>query len=158
MTTEALLSRQLLGWPRDFPPLIKGVGMISAHLQESGDRNIYYWYYATQLLHNMKGPKWERWNLKIREGLIGTQIKNGTCADGSWDPFDPAPDLWSRHAGRLYLTSLSVLTLEVYYRYLPIYRTADEGLEMQGDAVKPDEEAKKGGELGKNADDAVKAK
>ena len=33
MTTEALLSRQLLGWPRDFPPLIKGVGMISAHLQ-----------------------------------------------------------------------------------------------------------------------------
>ena len=37
MTTEALLSRQLLGWPRDFPALIKGVGMISAHLQESGD-------------------------------------------------------------------------------------------------------------------------
>ena len=30
MTAEALLSRQLLGWPRDFPPLVKGVGMISA--------------------------------------------------------------------------------------------------------------------------------
>ncbi len=73
MTAEALLSRQLLGWPRDFPPLVKGVGMISAHLQESGERNIYYWYYATQLLHNMKGPAWERWNAKIREGLISMQ-------------------------------------------------------------------------------------
>ncbi len=80
MTTEALLSRQLLGWPRDFPPLNKGVGMISAHLQESGVRNIYYWYYATQLLHNMKGAKWERWNLKIREGLISMQVKDNTCA------------------------------------------------------------------------------
>ena len=96
MTTEALLSRQLLGWPRDFPPLVKGVGMISAHLQESGDRNIYYWYYATQLLHNMKGDKWERWNLKIREGLISMQVKDGTCAQGSWDPFQPQPDLWGR--------------------------------------------------------------
>ena len=64
MTTEALLSRQLLGWPRDFPPWSRGSGMISAHLQQSGERNIYYWYYATQLLHNMKGDKWERWNLE----------------------------------------------------------------------------------------------
>ena len=132
MTAEALLSRQLLGWPRDFPPLIKGVGQISAHLQESGDRNIYYWYYATQLLHNMKGDKWERWNLKIREGLISMQVKDGTCAQGSWDPFQPQPDLWGRTAGRLYLTSLSILTLEVYYRYLPLYRSYDD------DQDKPD--------------------
>jgi hypothetical protein len=136
MTTEALLSRQLLGWPRDFPPLIKGVGMISAHLQESGVRNIYYWYYATQLLHNMKGPRWERWNLKIREGLIRLQVKNGTCAEGSWDPFEPEVDLWSRHAGRLYLTSLSILTLEVYYRYLPIYRSFDDDQEKPDTAMK----------------------
>ena len=93
MTTEALLSRQLLGWPRDFPPLVKGVGMVSAHLQEAEERNIYYWYYATQLLHNMKGERWELWNLKIREGLIGMQVKDGTCAQGSWDPFQPQPDI-----------------------------------------------------------------
>ncbi len=125
MTTEALLSRQLLGWPRDFPPLVKGVGMISAHLQESGDRNIYYWYYATQLLHNMKGEKWERWNLKIREGLIGMQVKDGTCARELGPVPAPAGYLGA-HAGRLYLTSLSILTLEVYYRYLPLYRSFDE--------------------------------
>ena len=136
MTTEALLSRQLLGWPRDFPPLVKGVGMISAHLQESDVRNIYYWYYATQLLHNMKGERWERWNLKIREGLISMQVKDGTCAQGSWDPFLPQPDLWAGHAGRLYLTSLSILTLEVYYRYLPIYRSFDEDQEKPDTAMK----------------------
>ena len=126
MTTEALLSRQLLGWPRDFPPLVKGVAMISADLQDSRERNIYYWYYATQLLHNMKGDEWERWNLKVREGLISTQVHDNTCADGSWDPFRPARDHWSGAAGRLYLTSLSILTLEVYYRYLPLYRSFDE--------------------------------
>jgi hypothetical protein len=136
MTTEALLSRQLLGWPRDFPPLIKGVGMISAHLQQSGDRNIYYWYYATQLLHNMGGDKWQRWNLKIREGLIGMQVKDNSCAQGSWDPFLPQPDLWGRTAGRLYVTSLSILTLEVYYRYLPMYRSYDEDQAKPESAMK----------------------
>jgi hypothetical protein len=136
MTTEALLSRQLLGWPRDFPALVKGVGMISAHLQEADERNIYYWYYATQLLHNMGGAKWERWNLKIREGLIGMQVKDGTCAQGSWDPSQPQPDRWAGHAGRLYLTSLSILTLEVYYRYLPIYRAFDEDQEKPAAAMK----------------------
>ena len=49
---------------------------------------------------------------------------------GSWDPSNPRPDHWGEAAGRLFQTSLSILTLEVYYRYLPLYRTADsEGLE-----------------------------
>jgi len=126
MTAEGLVSRQLLGWPRDFPALVKGVGQVSAHLQEGGDRNIYYWYYATQLLHNMRNEQWDRWNPKIREGLIALQVNDDTCAKGSWDPFSPVPDIWAERAGRLYLTSLSILTLEVYYRYLPLYRTADD--------------------------------
>ncbi len=116
--------------------------MISAHLQESVDRNIYYWYYATQLLHNMKGDKWERWNLKIREGLISMQVKDSSCAQGSWDPFLPQPDLWGRMAGRLYLTSLSILTLEVYYRYLPIYRSFDEDQARPDNAMKAKDDDK----------------
>jgi hypothetical protein len=143
MTAEALLSRQLLGWPRDLPALVKGVGQISADLQSSGERNIYYWYYATQLLHNMHNDQWERWNLKIREGLISMQVKEEGCAHGSWDPFSPAPDRWAAlSAGRLYLTSLSILTLEVYYRYLPLYRTYDEEQKTPGIAMKPGAEPK----------------
>ncbi|MGP0062091.1 MAG: prenyltransferase/squalene oxidase repeat-containing protein [Isosphaeraceae bacterium] len=126
MTAEALLSRQLLGWPRNYPPLVKGAAAIAADLDTNNTRNIYYWYYATQLLHNMKNEDWERWNLKVREGLIGMQVKEDGCAQGSWDPLLPAPDIWGLRAGRLFVTSLSLLTLEVYYRYLPLYRGYDD--------------------------------
>ena len=36
---------------------------------------------------------------------------------GSWDPSGP----WGRYGGRLYSTAISTLTLEVYYRLLPLY-------------------------------------
>jgi hypothetical protein len=37
---------------------------------------------------------------------------------GSWDP-DP---VWGMHGGRVYATALAAMTLEVYYRYLPMHR------------------------------------
>jgi len=39
---------------------------------------------------------------------------------GSWY----VKEAWSDRGGRLYTTTLSILTLEVYYRYLPMYRKA----------------------------------
>jgi hypothetical protein len=135
MTAEALVCRQILGWPRDFPPLVKGASQVAQHLLTMDERNIYYWYYGTQLLHNMKDQDWETWNPRVRESLIEMQVKNDSCAKGSWDPFQPVPDHWARTAGRLYLTSLSILTLEVYYRYLPLYRDYDE--EQQARAGSP---------------------
>lgn len=125
MTAEALLSRQYLGWPRDFPPLVKGAGQVAKDLMNSQDRNIYYWYYATQLLHNMQNADWKRWNVRVREGLILMQVSGTGCDRGSWDPAQPQPDRWGLSAGRLFLTSLSLLTLEVYYRYLPLYQPSD---------------------------------
>ncbi|MBY0398569.1 MAG: hypothetical protein K2X91_19145, partial [Thermoleophilia bacterium] len=130
MTAEALLSRQYLGWPKDLPSLVKGAAMVARDLETSTDRNIYYWYYATQLLHNMQGDDWKRWNARVRENLVAWQVNGDGCMRGSWDPNSPQPDAWAstqnRHgAGRLFLTSLSILTLEVYYRYLPIYNPTD---------------------------------
>jgi hypothetical protein len=126
MTAEALVSRQILGWPRDYPALVKGASQVAMHLELMDERNIYYWYYGTQLLHNMKDKDWESWNPRVRESLIEMQVNDNSCAKGSWDPFLPVPDHWGQRAGRLYLTSLSILTLEVYYRYLPLYRDYDE--------------------------------
>jgi hypothetical protein len=146
MTAEALLRRQRLGWPREFPPLVKGAAQIAAHLETSDDRNIYYWYYATQLLHNMKNKDWERWNLKVRDGLINIQIKEAGCAGGSWDPNLPTADRWGQSAGRLYVTSLSILTLEVYYRYLPLYRGYDDNQDSSDPLLK-DEPGKDDGPL-----------
>ena len=43
-------------------------------------------------------------------------MKEGPQA-GSWD----TNDLWGGHGGRVYTTALATLTLEVYYRFLPLY-------------------------------------
>jgi hypothetical protein len=128
MTAEALLIRQYLGWNRDTPALLQGVALVSQHLAESDERNIYYWYYATQLLHNMKGKEWQSWNERVRDGLVGMQVLGDGCDRGSWDPSLPEYDRWGFRAGRLYTTSLSLLTLEVYYRYLPLYGDTGEGM------------------------------
>jgi hypothetical protein len=125
MTAEALLIRQYTGWGRDHPKMIKAARMVASQLFQSRERNLYYWYYATQLLHNMGNDDWKRWNAIVRDGLVATQSKGPGCDRGSWDPTRPERDRWST-AGRLYTTSLSLLTLEVYYRYLPLYRRGDE--------------------------------
>ncbi len=125
MSAEALLVRQYLGWPREAPELSAGVKLISGHLMESTERNIYYWYYATQLLHNMQNAAWKQWNTRLRDGLVSMQVRNKGCDYGSWDPAKPIPDRWGGEAGRLYTTAMSILTLEVYYRYLPLYRAGD---------------------------------
>jgi hypothetical protein len=144
MTAEALVSRQILGWPRDFPPLVKGASQVASHLELMDERNIYYWYYGTQLLHNMKDNDWETWNPRAREALIEMQVKDNSCAKGSWDPLQPVPDQWGQRAGRLYLTSLSILTLEVYYRYLPLYRDYDEEQTKVGPQAKRASQKKSG--------------
>lgn len=125
MTAEALVVRQILGWPARHSGLNSGARQVALDMMQIRERNIYYWYYGTQLLHNLKGPAWERWNPTVRDGLVKLQVRGTHCDRGSWDPVAPVADRWGRQAGRLFTTSLSVLTLEVYYRYLPLYRTTE---------------------------------
>lgn len=119
MTAEALLCRQYLGWPRDHPGLQAGVRyLVKDYLPREETPDIYYWYYATQVMHHMGGRAWELWNRAIRSVLVTMQRTDGDQA-GSWDPRGP----FAQEGGRLYMTSLAICTLEVYYRYLPMYRT-----------------------------------
>ena len=53
--------------------------------------------------------------------VLASQVTEGPLA-GSWDPQQPVPDRWGYWGGRLYLTSMHLLMLEVYYRHLPIYQ------------------------------------
>lgn len=127
MTAEGLLVRQYLGWPRSHPSLVQGAKLVSRNLSSAAatERNIYYWYYAMQFLHNMKGRDWQAANPRVRDLLVRQQVNGKGCDRGSWDPLNPARDRWGGTVGRLYQTSLSLLTLEVYYRYLPLYRDAN---------------------------------
>ena len=133
MTSVGLLITQYLGAQPDDPAIAGGVKYLMANLPNIKARNIYYWYYATQVMHNMCGPDWDTWNRQMRRVLVESQCKNG-CATGSWDPALPAPDTFGASGGRLMVTSLSTLTLEVYYRYLPLYLL---DTEKGGAAAKP---------------------
>ena len=115
-TAQAALGRMYLGVPRDDEDLRAAVAL----LDERGPyENRYYCYYATQVLKNWGGPEWERWNESLREELIHTQDSSEGPARGSWVPLQRGPTDVS--GGRLFATVLSTLTLEVYYRYLPLY-------------------------------------
>jgi len=120
MTAVGLLCRMYNGWRRDRPALIQGVEYLAKVGPQPGA--IYYNYYATQVLHHWGGDLWKHWNLRMREELVQSQRQDGPAA-GSWDHVD-----WSDHGlgGRLYQTTLSILTLEVYYRHLPLYRRFDD--------------------------------
>ncbi len=121
LSAAGLLTQQYLGWPRDEPNLIAGSEYLMQHMPpESGGGlgSIYYHYYATQVLHHMEGPNFDLWNHRMREHLIRTQQKSGHKA-GSWNP-DGADQ--GKRGGRMYATGMALLTLEVYYRHLPMYR------------------------------------
>jgi hypothetical protein len=68
----------------------------------------------------MGGERWERWHDQLYPLLIDTQVLDG-ANEGSWDPLLPTPDLWARYGGRLYVTTMNLLSLEVSYRHLPLY-------------------------------------
>ena len=120
MTSVGLLCRQYLGAKRDEPMLVGGIDYLMKYQPDGSDRNVYYWYYATQVMHNMGDTRWQEWNRKTRELLVTTQCREDNCAEGSWDPTNDAS---GRFGGRVMQTALSCLTLEIYYRYPPVYES-----------------------------------
>ncbi len=120
MTAEGLLCRQYLGWSRSNRRLHRGVDILLENppTWKGGERNVYYWYYATQVCHHMEGKHWRAWNRVMREEIPQHQVRDGK-ERGSWDP---RGDEWGAEGGRLFVTCLSTYMLEVYYRHLPIYQ------------------------------------
>lgn len=116
-TAVGLLCRMYLGWKKDNGALQRGV----EYLSKTGPSktNMYYNYYATQVMRQYGGEPWEKWNNFMRDYLVSTQEKQGPAA-GSWY-FNGGHG--AERGGRLYNTSLATMILEVYYRHMPIYQT-----------------------------------
>ena len=119
-TAIGLLCRMHTGWQRRHPALLRGARQLAEWGPAPDD--LYYNYYATQVLNHLDGPDWPRWNAKLREQLIADQVREPGLEFGSWQ-YD---NRHARPAGRLYHTAMAVMTLEVYYRYLPLYEATDE--------------------------------
>lgn len=116
-----LLCRMYLGWGHRTRALRQGVNALDK-LGPSIDttpmrNNLYYNYYATQVMRHWGGAPWRDWNAVMRDYLVKTQSHEGHSS-GSWY-FDG--DQGSGPGGRLYCTAMSAMILEVYYRHLPLY-------------------------------------
>lgn len=125
MTSVGLLMRLYTGWKRDNPNMVAGANYLKENLPELGtardpQRDTYYWYYGTQVMFHMGGDYWAAWNARLHPMLIESQLQEGPHA-GSWNPRGAVADRWAPHAGRLYVTTINLLCLEVYYRHLPLY-------------------------------------
>lgn len=126
LSAVGLLCRQYMGWTPRHPSLARGVDILVAkYPPQKNDFNMYYYYYATQVVHFFGGRDWEvKWNPVMRQLLVDLQITaatpNAKAADvGSWAKDN---SFIGSECGKLGTTALAVLTLEVYYRHLPLYK------------------------------------
>jgi len=129
LTAVGMLSNEYMGLGPKNPVVQRQAGILLDNLPawyklagESGhDHSMYYWYYGTLAMYQKGGADWDKWNNSIRDMLVRAQCSKGH-ARGSWDP----DDYWGRNfVGRIYSTALMALTLEIYYRYLPMYESND---------------------------------
>lgn len=130
MTALGTLMRLHTGWrPQDEQPQENGrilAAILPAYaVQGQITRDCYLWYYASQVLVHTGGDAWGRWYAALVDVLRARQEQEGPLA-GSWPPMGPVPDRWGRYGGRIYVTTLQLLTLEVPSRHLPTYSFGDD--------------------------------
>ncbi len=131
MTSIGMLMRLYTGWKRDDEPMKDAARYLLKYPPAEGTaneplRDTYYWYYATQFFFHMGGEDWRKWNGQLQPLLVESQVLEGKLK-GSWEPLGNVPDAWGRFGGRLYVTTLNLLSLEVYYRHLPLYEATAVG-------------------------------
>jgi hypothetical protein len=93
---------------------------------------IYYWYYITQAKFQAGGEIWNTWNRQFAVQLVKNQkieknaIKgpDNRMHDIGW--WEPPAEIRGHTDGSVMDTTLCTLQLEVYYRYLPTFRTMEE--------------------------------
>lgn len=82
--------------------------------------DLYAWYYHTQACLLFGGDAWKKWNDWFQDEICDAQQ-----ADGSWPRTGGnaiGPQNENSLTGATYRTSLCVLMLEVFYRYMPTTR------------------------------------
>jgi hypothetical protein len=125
-------------WRAETPGFAEGAkGLMARALTPPATQvDMYYYYYATQVVRFYGGEQWKTWNEgpmgpdgKRKGGLpdvlLSLQVRTPTNR-GSWNPtIDPNGLSFGNQCGRLGTTCMILLTLEVYYRYVPVEARKD---------------------------------
>jgi hypothetical protein len=132
LTAVGLLCRYYSsGWGPNNAGMIEGVEGLAKRGPQFGRPlgEMYYFYYATQVVHFYGDDKWKDWNEGplvngkrnggMRDWLVNLQVVKEGPNHGSWEPDG---GFMGRSTGRLGTTAMCLLTLEVYYRHLPLYK------------------------------------
>ncbi len=126
MTAIGIISRRFVGYKRTHPLLRAEANYLMdfkvSFEQPTGARNLnfshYFLYYATLANFQMGAHYWEKWNKQLIPVVRGAQEKDITKNTyGSWPV---KSSIGGIHGGRIYCTALMILTLEIYYRYIPM--------------------------------------
>lgn len=113
-TAIGLACRLYGDWSRHDGRIVLGADTLAAAGPSMDD--MYYNYYAAQVLHHSDGPHWTAFRQKLRDRLSASQATSGHEA-GSWY----FPDVHTQPGGRLCDTALALLILELDYRRLPLF-------------------------------------
>ena len=116
MVATGMFCRQLDLVPPTNKKMIESANLMKRYPIRNNNPDLYYVYYGTLALYQHQGSIWEQWNKSLKEILPEIQIKTGALA-GSWDLSRSN----TKGGGRIASTTLSILSLEVYYRILPMY-------------------------------------
>lgn len=116
MVATGMFCRQLDLAPPTSPKQNESATLIKVNPIKSRNLDYYYIYYATLALFQHQGPIWIEWNERFREIVPAKQHKTGS-KKGSWDPSRGL----AGNGGRVASTALATLSLEVYFKLLPIY-------------------------------------
>ncbi|MDP6546623.1 MAG: hypothetical protein QGH60_21810 [Phycisphaerae bacterium] len=115
MSAEGAFSRILLGEKLSDAQQKELAVYLDAHKKATAG-NFYLAYYASLAMMQIGGDAWQKWNPQMRERLVALQTRGGSN-DGAWT----TKTMYAGHgAGTVYTTTMATLTLEVYYRYLPM--------------------------------------
>jgi hypothetical protein len=124
LSAVGLLSRIYIHNNSKLPYVAKGVtNMWTNNKPVEGNWDLYYYYYATQVVHFFDGPKWHKdWNPTMQQIILNKQITDATpnAKKGDIGSFVKDTGFIGSSCGKLGSTALACLTLEVYYRHLPL--------------------------------------
>jgi hypothetical protein len=137
LTAVGLWCRHLIdNWGADNAGMIDGVSGLMTRAPAGTTRkpvankpplDMYFYYYATQVVFRFGGDEWKDWNEGpkvegkrkggMRDWLVELQITKEGANQGAWDS---ESGFIGGQCGRVGTTALCVLTLEAYYRYPPV--------------------------------------